>query len=164
VTRIPDREGRSPLWLTPGPGGILYVAGADGVITGYPVAGGEPFAALDVGTEEPITAIGTELPSGRLMTVGYRSGRVELWNIETQALITELSRHSGPVTAAVIGQSAGGLRVSTVAGSEGVVRTLDDPDVLRRALCTLSGRDLTVGEWRRFVGPGEPLPCARGLP
>ena len=151
------------IWLTSGPDAVLYVAGTDGVITGYPVAGGEPFEALDVGSADRVTAIGTELSGGHLIAVGYQSGRVELWNLQTDAFITELSRHSAPVTNAAIGQSNAGLRVNTTAGDEGVVRTLDDPDLLRGALCALAGRDLSEAEWRRFVGVGTPQPCARGL-
>jgi hypothetical protein len=43
------------------------------------------------------------------------------------------------------------------------VRTLDNVDLLRGTLCALAGRDLSEAEWRRFVGIGDPLPCARGL-
>jgi WD40 repeat protein len=156
--------GGSPMWLTSGPDAVLYVAGGDGVITAFPIAGGEPFAALDVGPADHVTAIGTEISGGQLMVVGYASGRVELWNLQTGALITETSRHSAGVVDAVIGQTAGGdLRVTTTAHDEGVVRTLDDADVLRGALCALAERDLSEAEWRRYVGAGDPQSCDRGL-
>jgi WD40 repeat protein len=162
---IDDRPGGSAIWLTSGPGAALYVAGADGVVTAYPVNGGAPFEVLDVDSIDPVTALGTELPGGgQLMAVGYASGRVELWNLATSAFIAELSRHGGPVQHAVVGDTTAGLRVTTVSGGVGVVRTLNDPNLLRDALCRLSGRDLSEAEWRRFVGAGEPLACARGLP
>ena len=98
------------------------------------------------------------------MVVGYDSGLVELVNVETGVLVTALSRHSSPVTNAAIGRSARGLlRVSTTTATEGVVRTLDDPAILRNVLCTMSGRNLTAAEWRRYIGTGDPQPCNRGL-
>ena len=160
---IPDRRGGSPLSLTTGPSAALYVADGDGVITAHPLAGGDGFAVLDVGDDDVVTAIATEPSGGQLMAVGYLSGRVEMWDVRTGNFVAELSRHTGPVGYAVIGQTPAGLRLSTTSGGEGVVRTLDAPDVLRGALSALSGRDLTVAEWRRFVGVGDPLPCARGL-
>ena len=159
---------RAPMYLTSGPAGVLYVAGPDGIVSAYPVAGGAGVEVLDVGPLDPITAIGTEPTGGELIVLGYASGRVELWNMTTGVFITELSRHGLPVAHAVIGQTAAGLRVTTTAelpaiGSEAVVRTIDDPDLLRRALCGLSGRDLNEAEWHRFVGVGDPRSCVRGL-
>ena len=149
--------------LTSGPGATLYVAHLGGIVTAYPVGGGTPADVLDIGDVESISSIGVEDDGGRLMVVGYDSGRVELVNLETGALIAELSEHSGVVTHAVIGRSPGGLRVSTTSEDEGVVRTLDDPDLLRETLCAMAGRDLTDLEWHRFVDAATPQPCARGL-
>jgi hypothetical protein len=152
-----------PMALTSGPGATLYVAHLGGIVTAYPVGGGTPADVLDIGDVESISSIGVEDDGGRLMVVGYDSGRVELVNLETGALIAELSEHSGVVTHAVIGRSPGGLRVSTTSEDEGVVRTLDDPDLLRETLCAMAGRDLTDLEWHRFVDAATPQPCARGL-
>jgi WD40 repeat protein len=155
------------LGLSEGATGAVYVAGeTDGVITAYPVDGGEPVELLAVGTNDVVTAVGTDVHGGALMAVGYRSGRVELWNLETGGFIVELSRHDTEVKSIAIGQTPGGFRVSSVAGGflgDGIVRTLDDVALLRGTLCALAGRDLSEAEWRRFVGIGDPLACARGL-
>ena len=150
------------MWLS-SDAGLLYVAGASGLVTAYPLDGGDPTDVIDVGSNDAVTAVGSGPSGSDLMVVGYESGRVELWNLASAEFIVELSPHVGPVSQAVIGEAAAGLRVTTRSGNQAVVRTLTDPSLLRRTLCALSGRDLGEAEWRRFIGVGAPQPCARGL-
>ena len=164
ASRVIELRGRSPMWLTSGPDAVLYVSHAGGVVTAYPVAGGAPVDVLDVGRDESVSAIGAEVDGGQLMVVGYDSGLVELWNLETGAFVTELSQHSSSVTSAVIGQSTTGLRVSTTTAREGVVRTLDDPHTAPEASCPRCG----PGPERGLNGvasstPPPPALCPRAV-
>ena len=80
--------------LTSGPDAKLYVAHLGGIVTGLSRRWRTPADVLDIGDVESISSIGVEDDGGRLMVVGYDSGRVELVNVLTGALITELSEHS----------------------------------------------------------------------
>ena len=149
--------------LTSGPDATLYVAHPGGVDHRLPRRRRAPVDVLDVGPDESISAIGTEANGGNSWSSATTRASSS-WSTSRPARSSPSSPDTARVTNAVIGRSPGGPPVSTTTETEGVVRTLDDPALLRETLYTMSGRDLTDLEWRRFVGAATPQPVPAGCP
>lgn len=158
----------SVLALAAGEDPMLYRA-VDGLVRRRAIDGSDWVTVVDAGLDEQVTAVAMEQRGGRVLAVGFESGAVELWDVETGRLLLGLPRHERKVVEVAVSTREGVVTVSSRDRTGVVVvHTVDDGGVLRSTICSLAGRALTSSEWSQatqgtVLAGTQPPRCDRGL-
>ncbi len=93
-------------------------------------------------------------PDGQTLATTGDDRTVRLWDIETRQQLALYTGHTGVVESAIFAPDGNAL--ATSGSADGTVRLWDtdafnDLATLTHEACTIAGRSLTTGEWRRYV-------------
>ncbi|MBB4710203.1 WD40 repeat protein [Streptomyces luteogriseus] len=96
-------------------------------------------------------------PDGQTLATTGDDRTVRLWDIETRQQLALYTGHTGGVQSAIFAPDGDAL--ATTSSADGTVRlwdtdTFNDLATLTHKACTIAGRSLTKGEWRRYVPNG----------
>jgi len=138
-----------------GPDGrTLASTGNDQTVRLWNVATGQPLGDPLKGHSFGVNSVAFS-PDGKTLASAGNDATIRLWDLATgQPLGDPLKGHSGAVNSVAF--SPDGKTLAS-AGREGSVLLWDmDPNSWTARFCRLAGRNLSLAEWRQYIGPTVP--------
>ena len=153
------------------PGGkLLASASYDGTVRLWDAATRQPVGEPLKGSSYPFDSVAFS-PDGQLLASAHQDQTVRLWDVTTRQPLGDPLELSYTVGFHSVAFSPGGKLLAS-ANTDGTVGLWDmAPDSWVARLCRLADRNLTIAEWRQYIGPEVPyqrtcpnLPPGEGTP
>ncbi len=145
------------------PNGMMLAAGGtDGAVRLWDLEQPDAAPARTAGDGGPVLSVAFS-PDGGTLAAGSADGAVRMWDpAQTAAAPAVLAVSDLAVSSVAFNPITGKLATGDFEAT--VHLWIAHPDTLAGLVCEAAGRNLSLSEWSRFVGPGTPYEPTCNLP